>query len=365
MLEIDGSAGGGQLLRTALSLSALTDTPFRMTDVRGERPTPGLKAQHAACVRAAAAIADAEVEGGSVGDDAVTFEPGEVIGGEYTVSVATAGSLTLVFETVLPLAIAAEAPITLHATGGTDVAWSPPLDYLRRVKLPLLARHGLLARVETERRGFYPSGNGAARLTLAPSSLDRIDLREPVGSERIGGVRVFAAASADLAEADAAERLAATAAEELTNDGHEVTARAASYGPTASTGAVVTIRADASGDGGAEAEAVPDAEPNAPAPAARPTAGVSTLGESGTPAEATAREAADRFRQFRDSPGAVDRHLADQLVLPVALAGGAVAVPTVTDHLASCVTLVERFGIDVEYEERATGGVLLRADGVR
>ncbi|GAB3414316.1 RNA 3'-terminal phosphate cyclase [Haloparvum alkalitolerans] len=361
MLEIDGSAGGGQLLRTALALSALTDTPFRMTDVRGDRPTPGLKAQHAACVRAAAAVADAEVEGGAVGDDAVTFEPDAVTGGGYAVAVDTAGSLTLVFETVLPLAVAAETPITLRATGGTDVAWSPPLDYLRRVKLPLLARHGLLARVEAERRGFYPAGDGAARLTLAPSSLDRIDLREPVGPERIGGVRVFAAASADLAETDAAERLAATAAEELRNDGHEIAARVASYGPASSTGAVVTIRVDAPENGGAEAEAAPDAA----TPAARPTAGVSALGEPGTPAEATAREAVDRFRRLRAGPGAVDRHLADQLTLLVALAGVVLPAPTVTDHLASCAALVERFGIGVDCEERASGGALVRADGLR
>ena len=225
MLEIDGSAGGGQLLRTALALSALTDTPFRMTDVRGDRPTPGLKAQHAACVRAAAAVADAEVEGGAVGDDAVTFEPNEVTGGDYAVAVDTAGSLTLVFETVLPLAVATETPLTLHATGGTDVAWSPPIDYLRRVKLPLLARHGLLARVDAERRGFYPAGSGAARLTLSPSSLNRIDLPEPVGRPDVASVRVFVAASTDLAASDAAERLAAAAAEGLADDGHRTDRR--------------------------------------------------------------------------------------------------------------------------------------------
>lgn len=363
MLEIDGSAGGGQLLRTALALSALTDTPFRMTDVRGDRPTPGLKAQHAACVRAAAAVADAEVEGGAVGDDAVTFEPNEVTGGDYAVAVDTAGSLTLVFETVLPLAVATETPLTLHATGGTDVAWSPPIDYLRRVKLPLLARHGLLARVDAERRGFYPAGSGAARLTLSPSSLNRIDLPEPVGRPDVASVRVFVAASTDLAASDAAERLAAAAAEGLADDGHEVASRVASYGPATSTGAVVTIRADVNErheDGSENRGAAADATAGV-----RPAAGVSALGEPGTPAEETAHEAVDRFRRFRDGPGAVDRHLADQLVLPVALAGGAVAAPTVTDHLASCVALVNRFGIDVAYEERATGGALVRAEGLR
>lgn len=365
MLEIDGRAGGGQLLRTALALSALTETPFRMTDVRGDRPTPGLKAQHAACVRAAAAVADADVEGGTVGDDAVTFDPGAVTGGNYAVAVGTAGSLMLVFETVLPLAVATETPLALRATGGTDVAWSPPLDYLCRVKLPLLARYGLLARVDAERRGFYPAGDGAARLTVAPASLDRIDLDGAVGAAEIDGVRVSAAASADLAETDAAERLAATAAEELTGDGHDVTERDASYAPATSTGAVVTVRADVSADRDADSDAAAASnESDAAATGVRPTAGVSALGERGTPAEETAREAVDRLRRFRDGPGAVDRHLADQLVLPVALAGGTVAAPTATDHLASCVALVEQFGLDIDLAEREGDGALVRSGGL-
>jgi RNA 3'-terminal phosphate cyclase (ATP) len=142
MLDLDGSEGGGQLLRTALSLSAVETTPFRMTGVRGSRPEPGLMPQHLTAVETVAAVTDAEVTGAELGSEELTFEPGLPTGGDYEADVGTAGSVTLLFDALLPVSVAVEAPLAVRARGGTDVQWSPPLDYARLVKLPLLRRRG-------------------------------------------------------------------------------------------------------------------------------------------------------------------------------------------------------------------------------
>ncbi|MEF8774405.1 MAG: RNA 3'-terminal phosphate cyclase [Halobacteriales archaeon] len=335
MLELDGSAGGGQLLRTALSLSAASGTPFRLTGVRGARPDPGLKRQHLAAVETMAAIADADVEGAELGSEAVTFEPGEVAPGEYEVDIATAGSTTLLFDAVLPLATAIEAPLSVTARGGTDVKWSPTTDYYRRVKLPLLARHGLFAAVALDRRGFYPKGGGAATLRLAPSTpaapslVDRGDLL---------GARVYSVASVGLADADVAERQREEAARLLAAADVEVRERAATYARSDSPGSALSVRLEFE----------------------RSAAGFDALGEPGKPAEEVAADAVEPALALVDGRVAVDEHLADQLVVPLALAGGEVAVPRVSDHVETSVDLVGEFGYDVEIADgdppRIVGG---------
>jgi RNA 3'-terminal phosphate cyclase (ATP) len=348
VLEIDGSAGGGQLLRSSLSLSVLTDTPVRVVDVRGTRSNPGLKAQHVAAARAIGRIANAETDGVERGSDVVEFDPGQVSGGEYAVSIDTAGSLTLVFETVLPLALVADGPIRLHATGGTDVAWSPPLDYLRRVKLPFLRRHGVVAAVSSERRGFYPVGGGAATLTLGPSTPKRIEAATP---PNVVGARAYAVASADLADSDVAERLGRTATELVASLDQvgEVSERVVEYAEADCTGAGVVLRADAAAGEGAVTGAG----------AIGPIAGFSALGDPDRSAEDVAGEAVDDFDAWLDTGAVVDRHLADQLVLPLAVCGGTVAIPEVTDHVVSSLDLVAEFGLQVDCERDGERAILL------
>lgn len=343
MLELDGSAGGGQLVRTALTLSALAGTPFEMAGIRGDRPTPGLGAQHLAAVEAVAAIADADVAAGDgedvdVGTTSVTFDPGAVQGGEYAVDVGTAGSVTLVMDAVLPLASALEEPLRLTVRGGTDVAWSPPVDYHRFVKLPLLRRHGLQAALEVDRRGFYPKGGGAVTLSLAPTTLSAFALTDS-GSR--GVARVFSVASDDLASSGVADRQAAAATGMLEDTGLDVVERAATYAATRSTGSVLLVVLDGGVGGG-----VP--------------AGFSALGERGKPAEDVAADAVESALTFRAGPGAVDPHMADQVVPYLALAGGEVSIPRVTDHVEAVVSLVGAFGYDVALERRDEG-VLLSA----
>jgi len=197
MLDLDGSGGGGQLLRTALSLSTITDTPFRIDDVRRTRPNPGLRPQHLAGVDLVARLCDADVSGAEFESDSLVFRPGDARRSTLDADIGTAGSLTLLFDAVLPIASIDEDPFELTATGGTDVRWAPTVDYYRWVKLPLLANCGLDASVDLERTGFYPAGGGRATLWTTPSPLSPFELTTRGGLERVD---IYSKAAEALAE---------------------------------------------------------------------------------------------------------------------------------------------------------------------
>ena len=349
MIEIDGSDGGGQVLRTALGLSARTGDPVCVENVRGNRPDPGLGAQHLTALRAVARVADAEVAGDELGSETVEFRPGSLEDGEDDVSVdvGTAGSVTLVFDALLPVADALNAPVSVRATGGTDVTWSPTTDYYRRVKLPLLARFGVDADVSLAQRGFYPAGGGEATLTLRLSSLAPFDLTNR-GS--LAGVEVRAVESDRLADADVAERMVAGAREALSTagvaggapgaDAPDVNVEThAETAETASPGAAVLVRARHD----------------------RTLAGFDALGEKGVPAERVAEDAVGRFVRWRDGPGVVDAYMADQLLPFVALGGGTVEIPRITDHVRTEADVLCAFGFDVAVEARSDGSAVIRA----
>lgn len=338
MLELDGGAAGGGYLRTALALSVLTDRPVRVANVRRDRPEPGLKPQHRAAVEAIASVCDATVEGDEVGSTTVTFAPGGPPGGRASVAVGTAGSVTLVFDTVLPLALSADEPIRLRATGGTDVTWSPPLVTYRRVKLPLLRRLGVPVAVDVDRRGFYPAGGGTAELTLAPAARERRPLALAERGEATG-VRVYSLASEGLADADVADRQADAAVERLEAAGRTVRERVVGYVESDSPGTVCTVRADYETG----------------------VAGLDALGEKGKPAETVGREPVAELDTFEGTGAAVDRHLADQVLPFLAVLGGTVTVPELTAHVESGIGLLDRFGCAVAVE-REGARVRLSAD---
>ncbi|WP_321112663.1 RNA 3'-terminal phosphate cyclase [Halorussus salinisoli] len=343
LLELDGSAGGGQLLRTALALSMVADRSFRMENVRGDRPTPGLKPQHLAAVRAAAEVCDASVSGAEQGSEEVEFRPGSPSGGRVEIDVGTAGSVTLLFDALLPVALRLDRPLAVTATGGTDVKWSPTVAHYRQVKLPLVRKAGVFAAVDRTRTGFYPVGGGEATLFLAPSSPSPLDLTER-GS--LDGARIFSKASADLSDAEVAERQAAVAAERLqavdrlrpderlSEDVHDVSDEVSVTEKTVSS-----VETDSPGSALALALDYEEA-----------TAGFDALGERGRPARAVGAEAVESALTFHGSRGAVDAHTADQLVVFLALAGGRVAIPEVTDHVRTGADLVSEFGFPVELQ---------------
>lgn len=335
MLELDGGEGGGQLVRTALALALLEGRAFALRDVRAGRPEPGLRPQHLAAVELAATLSDATVEGDAEGSGTLRFEPAHPArAGDVAVDVGTAGSLTLLLDVAVPLGPVLEGPLSVTATGGTDVAWSPPMAFLRRVTLPTLARAGHRAAVAVERRGFYPAGGGRATLRVEPATPAPLELGE---RGTLDAVVAYAAASEGLADAEVAERLAGTATDALADLGVPVR-EAIEYDATRSPGAVVTLVARAG-------------------PA---RAGFSALGERGVPAETVAERAVADLRAWLDGSAPVDEHLADQLVVPLASGGGRVRVPRVTDHLRSNVELVRAFDRDVTLSTTAPegGGVL-------
>ncbi|WP_336036951.1 RNA 3'-terminal phosphate cyclase [Halobacterium yunchengense] len=322
---LDGGDGGGQLVRTALSLSAVTGEPFRMRHVRRARANPGLQAQHCAAIEAVAAACDAATTGVEVGSESFTFEPGEadvedderVLGGSVAVEVGTAGSVPLVFDALLPVAVALEEAFTARLEGGTDAKWAPPFDYFRHVKLPLLRAHGLEADATLDRRGFYPRGGGEATLTVEPSTLASVELTERGDRESLTAYSVAEESMADDEEAERQADAAPEAADVRT-----------SYEPADCTGSAFVLAAEYE----------------------HSRAGFAALGEMGREPEAVGADAVERFEAFEDGDAAVDEYLADQLLPYVALAGGEIRAPAVTTHVETCVSLLEDFGYDVAVE---------------
>ena len=328
LIEIDGSygEGGGQVLRTALALSALTGQPTRIDRIRAGRRNPGLAPQHLAGVLATARICDAAVQGAAVGATTITFEPRErPRPGAYHVDVAesaqqgSAGSVTLILQTLLlPLAFAgATSHLTLR--GGTHVAWSPPFDYLEQVYLPTLARAGFRADCHLDAWGFYPVGNGqiSARVEPVKLPLTSLTLEERGELQQVQGRAIACNLPADIAQ-----RIANRAGNVLTGAGLPARLtphRAKGAGPGAGLFLVATYD--------------------------QAVAGFAALGAKGKPSDKVADEACQELLAYHAAAAPVDPHLADQLLLPLALTAGRSQFRTsqVSLHLLTNAPIIQRF----------------------
>ncbi|XVH33726.1 RNA 3'-terminal phosphate cyclase (plasmid) [Haloferacaceae archaeon DSL9] len=330
MLTIDGAAGGGQLLRTALCLSIITDTPFRIDDIRGSRPNPGLRPQHLAAVDLAADYCDGTVEGAELDADSLTFRPGSARRTSLEANVGTAGSITLLFDTLLPIAAASDEPFELIATGGTDVKWAPPIDYYRWVKAPLLAAVGVTVDVDVRKTGYYPVGDGEAILRVSPSSPTPIEIERRGELERID---IYSKASEALAEPRVADRQATRAREALADAGFRTDIASVEYVPTRSTGSSLLLR-------GVYENAL---------------VGFDALGERGRTSERVADGAVRRFTAFHATDAPIDAFMADQLMLFLALAGGRLRIPAATAHVRTNLDLIAAFGTDMHLDRREDG----------
>lgn len=340
MREIDGSHGGGQVVRTALSLSMLTGDALALEGIRGDRSDPGLSHQHLTAVETAARVCDAAVDGAELGSTELSFDPGVPTGGTYEADIGTAGSVTLLFDTLLPVASRLENPLTFTATGGTDVKWAPPMAYYRRVKLPFLRDRDLGVAVDEHRPGFYPAGGGSATLHVWPS--DPTPITVPRARESGETARIYSKASTSLADAEVADRQATAAATELDESDIETVGREVSYAETSSPGSAVVVQLTGDDPRGRQGS----------------VAGFDAYGEPGTPAEDVARTAVAAVREFLPSAAPVDVHLADQLLVVLALAGGQFALPRVSDHVAACLPVFEAFDFDVTVDESETPPVV-------
>lgn len=316
MIEVDGSfgEGGGQIVRTAAALSAVTGEPVRITRIRENRPNPGLSPQHVSAISALAMISEARTEGVRPGSVKMTFRPGEVKGGKFGIDIGTAGSITLLIQCLLPALVFADGPSTLTIRGGTDVKWSPTIDYLSMVALPAFAEFGVRSQLKCERRGYYPRGGGMVTLVIFPSNLKRAELSAfPIeGAEGRSH-------SSNLPE-HVARRQSEAAIDVLDQAG--IAARIeCETSALPSTGSGITIWSGRKG--------------------------ASALGERGLLAEKVGRAAAEDLVAELGSKAAVDRHLADQLVPYLALAGGSYTAPEVTRHASTNIWTATRF-LDVE-----------------
>jgi len=297
MIRIDGSSGegGGQILRSSLSLSLATGKAFRIENIRAKRERPGLLRQHLTAVLAAAEIGGAQVEGASLGSRSLSFVPGEVKPGNHRFVIGTAGSGTLVLQTILPALMIASATSSITIEGGTHNLQAPPFDFLERCFLPVIGKLGPKVVVKLERYGFYPAGGGSFTVTIEPCSrLSPVELVERGEITRRQAVAIVANLPRRIAE-----RETETVARLLNWDAgqFEILETRKSVGP----GNIVLIEIGTS-------------------------AGVTEVfcgfGRLGTTAENVATEAAKEVRRYLASTAMVGEHLADQLLLPFALAGG-------------------------------------------
>ncbi len=331
VVTIDGSMGegGGQILRSALALSLVTGRPCRLDLIRAGRKDPGLLRQHLTAVSAAAEIGAAEVEGNTLGSSGLVFRPGGVRAGSFRFSVGTAGSTTLVLQSVLPALMIASSPSEIVLEGGTHNPFAPPFDFLDRVLLPVLNRMGPRIEAWLERPGFYPAGGGRIRvvvrpaLRLAPVDLlrrGRILARRAVALvshlPRHVGERELAMVGALLGWSQKCLRFA-----DIRN----------ATGP----GNVITLEIESEGI----------------------TELFTGFGRRGKPAERVATGVAEETRRYLDAGVPVGPYLADQLLVPFALAGGGsfrTGRPTL--HTLTNIEIVRMFlDVSIDMSEESQG----------
>jgi RNA 3'-terminal phosphate cyclase (ATP) len=315
-IELDGSQGegGGQILRSALTLSMITGIPFRIERIRAKRSKPGLLRQHLTAIQAAAGISNAQVEGAVAGSPSLSFQPGPIRGGNWNLAVGTAGSCTLVLQTVLPALWFADKASTITVTGGTHNNAAPPADFLIRAWAPLLERMGVRQSLTLGRHGFYPAGGGEITAHVAPAGkLLAIDLTER---------GAFVGTKADALIAAIPVRVA-------TRELQRVAERM--------PGAQGNVRELPHGEGPGNALLIEVAHQNV-------TDVFTGFGEKGVGAEHVAEFAVRQAQEYLDSGAAIGEHLADQLLLPFALAqGGSFTTTTPSSHFETNVAVIEKF----------------------
>ncbi len=318
MITIDGSIGegGGQILRTSLALSLVTGKPFVIENIRAKREKPGLLRQHLTAVNAAVEVGKARVDGNAIGSSRLYFAPSTTRPGTYHWAVGTAGSATLVLQTVLPCLLTASGTSEILLEGGTHNPYAPPFDFLVRTFLPIINRMGPMVTARLNRPGFYPAGGGRFTVSVVPAaSLARIELMERGEVIAREGRAVVSQLPRRIAETE-----------------------------------IGVLRARLSWDPSCfRIEEV--VEPRGPgnvlvcAIESRNITEVFTgFGERGLPAERVGASTADEVREYLSAGVPVGRHLADQLMVPMALAGGGrFRTLPLTRHSMTNIDVVEQF----------------------
>ena len=315
MLMIDGmlGEGGGQILRTSLALSLVTGKPFIIKDIRAGRKKPGLMRQHLTCVNAAVKVGNAAVEGANIGSQSLEFEPGAVNPGSYRFAIGTAGSCTLVLQAILPALLIADGPSEVILEGGTHNPYAPPFDFLDQAFLGIINRMGPAVSASLIRPGFYPAGGGKFKVEIHPSPLEKMDLTRR-GEILNKTARAFVA---NLPEKIAAREIKIVR-KLLGWENCEVVNVPDSHGP----GNVLTLTV--------ESENI--------------TEMFTGFGVKGVTAERVAKRCVGRVKSYLAADVPVGKYLADQLLIPLAMAGaGTFITQPPSRHTMTNIEIVKQF----------------------
>jgi RNA 3'-terminal phosphate cyclase (ATP) len=296
MIELDGAAGegGGQILRSALTLAMITGQPFRIQNIRANRARPGLMRQHLVAVQAALQVCRGEAVGAVLGSRELTFVPGRIEGGDYAFAIGTAGSCTLVLQTVLPALLKAETPSTLRLAGGTHNPLAPPVQFLQRAWCPRVAEMGAHIDIRLQRFGFYPAGGGVVEARVEPCAELQPRTWMTRGERRAGYAEAFVAR---VPESVARRELECVGRALHWND-DQLLVRSLPVDQGPGNALMLTLEYEYA------------------------TEVFTAFGEKSVTAEQVAGQAVQRARQYLASQAAFGEYLADQMMLPLAMAGG-------------------------------------------
>ena len=324
MIEVDGSygEGGGQILRSSVTLSVLTQKPVRITKIRANRPNPGLRAQHLTAIKFLRELSNANVKGLEIGSSTVEFYPGELVERDYKFDIGTAGSITLVLQTVIPLAFNIRRAIRIKLRGGTDVKWSPTWNYFREVFLPMVNKIGVDINAKLVRRGFYPKGGGEVEVTLnpvnrpSPLQVSEQDYREVKGSIAISKLRE-----------DIARRIEHAVVKNFVRKSIPCKISVERDDSSLSEGVSLTLWSE-----GEES-----------------VIGVSSIGERGLPSDKLGRETSEEMFKEMTSKESLDTHMADQILIYLSFVAATEGEESffltreITGHTRTNAWLIEKF----------------------
>jgi len=323
-VEIDGSTeeGGGQILRVSLALSSVLSKPFRLHNIRAGRTKPGLQPQHLAGVNTAARITNAKVKGAEIGSRELEFVPGKIIGGRYDIDIGTAGSVSLLLQSILPILVHADRQSQITVTGGTHVTHSPTIEYYEHVFLPMIRKFGAYADLKIDSFGWFPRGGGKVSLFVRPSALTSIDLKDKGSLILIQGACSLSGLPEDILMREEEGIRSVFPGAKVDRISKQ----------SLSQGTAVTLWAEFD----------------------NVFIGASELGKKGVRAESVGKAAASSLQKDMGAKCAVDGWMADQLLVFMALAKGKsyLSVPHMTSHVKTCIQVIPMFtGVQFETDK--------------